>query len=576
MQLKRLLEATKSKFRTVDNGRRSLWCNALRLLAIGVLTEPAIGQVAASSPEIRIKRQGYKRSTLPTAGIAGRIAVVMDDVGGIWRDEKTFWFPENARVVNVQEFGARCDGITDDSDAVRAAIAACVDGSGRGGTIVFPSGVQCLLNSTIRIWNWLGGAFEGNNVTLVWGGKATDPMIVVENVNSAVFRNFTITTRSDAYLATAIQSTNGGRGQTPSQNHWYNVVIRGYLGTPTIGKGWQFALGVGGDNNNDLNSFIACYVYYYRLAAWSFEHQQSVNHTFVSCGFGYGAIGVATSLGASEYGGSYIWVGGYGTGSSIADFQIGNLTGDAMKIDGHHSEGSNRFIQMIGGPRIGAKPFLITNFDFQTDSVNSDGYAVILNGPGPFIVSNGRFDGEKSTQILLNSDSISTLALTGINFAVANSAFQSTQVVESGKGSFSVFQHGNVYANASGIPVNASTGYSVVLPGSVNLAAGVLDFGSSHRISGDDALTFTNSGVGSTIFQHGSNVDFQCDNMRNVQVGDGALATTATDGFLYIPTCAGVPTGKPTPKAGAVPMVYDVENNKFFIYNGGWRAANLA
>jgi hypothetical protein len=52
-----------------------------------------------------------------------------------------------------------------------------------------------------------------------------------------------------------------------------------------------------------------------------------------------------------------------------------------------------------------------------------------------------------------------------------------------------------------------------------------------------------------------------------------ALATTATKGFGYIPTCAGLPTGTPagTP-AGFVPWVYDTTNHKISVYDGGsWK-----
>lgn len=55
--------------------------------------------------------------------------------------------------------------------------------------------------------------------------------------------------------------------------------------------------------------------------------------------------------------------------------------------------------------------------------------------------------------------------------------------------------------------------------------------------------------------------------------GDTAdLATGATARFLYIPTCAGTPTGAPTARTGYVPIVYDRTNNKIAVYNGGvWK-----
>ena len=53
-----------------------------------------------------------------------------------------------------------------------------------------------------------------------------------------------------------------------------------------------------------------------------------------------------------------------------------------------------------------------------------------------------------------------------------------------------------------------------------------------------------------------------------------ALATTATNGFLYVPTCAGTPTGIPTGITGAVPIVVDTTNNKLYFYSTGvWRDA---
>ena len=56
----------------------------------------------------------------------------------------------------------------------------------------------------------------------------------------------------------------------------------------------------------------------------------------------------------------------------------------------------------------------------------------------------------------------------------------------------------------------------------------------------------------------------------SVVCGNAALSTSATDGFLYIPTCAGTPSGTPTAQTGRVAIVFDTTNNKLCVYDGGW------
>lgn len=53
-------------------------------------------------------------------------------------------------------------------------------------------------------------------------------------------------------------------------------------------------------------------------------------------------------------------------------------------------------------------------------------------------------------------------------------------------------------------------------------------------------------------------------------VGTAALATNATDGFLYIPTSAGTPTGVPTAQTGTVATEYDTTNHALKIYDSEW------
>jgi len=69
---------------------------------------------------------------------------------------------------------------------------------------------------------------------------------------------------------------------------------------------------------------------------------------------------------------------------------------------------------------------------------------------------------------------------------------------------------------------------------------------------------------------------FQITKTGSVLLNDTVLATTATDGFTYIPTCAGIPTGVPTAQLGTAPVVYDTTDNRLYVYNGGWKSAAFA
>lgn len=73
----------------------------------------------------------------------------------------------------------------------------------------------------------------------------------------------------------------------------------------------------------------------------------------------------------------------------------------------------------------------------------------------------------------------------------------------------------------------------------------------------------------------GAPIRYKLSTTGNHVFGAAALATSATDGFIYIPTCAGTPSGVPTSEVG-VATVYDTTNNKLYVYNGGWKSVTLA
>jgi len=64
-------------------------------------------------------------------------------------------------------------------------------------------------------------------------------------------------------------------------------------------------------------------------------------------------------------------------------------------------------------------------------------------------------------------------------------------------------------------------------------------------------------------------------NGQSVVCGSAAIATTATDGFLYIPSCAGTPTGTPTTFTGRIPLIYDSTNDFLYVYRSGWKKSTV-
>jgi hypothetical protein len=101
-----------------------------------------------------------------------------------------------------------------------------------------------------------------------------------------------------------------------------------------------------------------------------------------------------------------------------------------------------------------------------------------------------------------------------------------------------------------------------------------------------NALTSVQLG-GSTAFDIASSLlrlNFGAVGFDGVQVywgsfvmGTAALATTATSGFIYTPSCAGTPTGTPATFTGRTPLIVDTTGSKLWVYLGGaWKSTTLA
>lgn len=94
---------------------------------------------------------------------------------------------------------------------------------------------------------------------------------------------------------------------------------------------------------------------------------------------------------------------------------------------------------------------------------------------------------------------------------------------------------------------------------------GVSAAGNTYRVEqGADDLVDVVGGIQALELKKGATTTTEV----NVVVGRiAAMATTVADGFLYIPTCAGTPTGTPTTFTGKAALIYDVTNKIIYLYN---------
>jgi len=90
-------------------------------------------------------------------------------------------------------------------------------------------------------------------------------------------------------------------------------------------------------------------------------------------------------------------------------------------------------------------------------------------------------------------------------------------------------------------------------------------------------VTDSASAAGSSLLdlQVGGSSRFRIPKEGGAILQSSALATNATRGFLYIPACAGAPTGTPSAEAGTVPIVFDTVNNRLYAYTGTWISTAL-
>ena len=108
-----------------------------------------------------------------------------------------------------------------------------------------------------------------------------------------------------------------------------------------------------------------------------------------------------------------------------------------------------------------------------------------------------------------------------------------------------------------------------------------------YNHSSTQILALTNSVHGLTLFSASPassyastilDIFFKTGFHNGLVVGKGGISTSGTEGFLWIPAVAGVPTGVPDgfQASGTTAICYDTADNKLYAYNGGWKTVTLS
>ncbi len=134
----------------------------------------------------------YSKATLPAPGTPGRIVTLTDDIRGLWVDTGSAWTPLTSKV-NVRWFGAKGDGVTDDSAAIQAALNAAADLTNASSTLYFPAGkyriAQPVLKDLSAVRNHLIVEGDGSSSKILLNVSSTATALSFVNAYSVLVRN---------------------------------------------------------------------------------------------------------------------------------------------------------------------------------------------------------------------------------------------------------------------------------------------------------------------------------------------------------------------------------------------------
>lgn len=534
-------------------------------------------------------------------------------VGGVW--------DRNGALFNVKAYGATGNGFTDDTAAVQAAIdAAGVSPTTGGSAVYFPSGLY-ILNSTLTVTD--------KPISFIGTGSGTSRLATTSAVANLLSMSlncaaasypihiqdleFTTTaTPKTAGTFLKIAATNNfnsglvisnckftaawialeleNQGQAVVENCFIQALAGG-IGVKLLNTGGLSA--DGGDNAiincqiNDGGSGALAGIYTDRGQAGLRLTSNKILGNFTSavyCTNNNGDAGADLKILGNSielYTANGIHLNPSGTISHvlIQDNDLATLSGGAeIGINLNPTATGRVDTVLIQGNRVYSFP-LGTTIGVSSSPPTADGVVNMTIDNNLFQVNTGvsigasTGRGRASHNYFPGCTTSITNNATGL-FAPHFITATRNVVTSEGPGGNGIFEMSTEQADADGNRLglvnfcdrNATGGTKLV-----SFIGGALEGATANnRGSRLEFTTKANNAAGST---ERVRID---SNGSVVLAKAGALGTTATDGFTYIPTCAGAPTGVPTAYAGTVAMIYDTTNNNFYIYNGAWKKVLLA
>jgi len=430
----------------------------------------------------------------------------------------------SSAALQASDYGVVCDGTTDTTAALQAALDAARIGT-QGLTLAMPRATgTCRLTSTITIANVTGLELQGNGVKFIWdGASTTTPMFLFQDTNRAFFHNFQVAASTAKPVATIFQFENATGGTvTPSSNLLQDVIVECTNGGCT--NAIRMAQGTGGDANNEFNTFERVRVSNPANACAKIDHSQSKTNVFVDFECANNGIGVHI---IENTHGSFHCVRCRGGGSTGADFYITN-SNDLITITQSNFENSNRLLETPNSSgadlplHISDTRWSVTNF------LNADNRPIVYLFRGPFVLETTKFEpatANKALQIRWNP---------GSNFGsfTARNNYISSTLANPFFGTMPTWQEGNlINRNDGSNAVQLGASFSPIPIPSQTINSGTTitadACGSVKSLTATGAVTTntTNTFDAPAVFNTG------CA-MRVCNVGANAITLDANTNFL--------------------------------------------